>query len=257
MNAFLFGAVVVSVFFIIFFIIGQLLENNSIVDIGWGLGFVVLSGALLLRSGFEDTRLIVLTALIWLWGLRLAFYLFRRNVGKPEDYRYVNMRKRWGTTLPRVKAFFHVYVLQGVILYIISLSYMFVFNTPTQSMGVLEYSAMGIWLVGYIFQVVGDSQLRAFKQNPSNKGRVMTTGLWKYTRHPNYFGEAVMWWAIFLFTVSSGGWYLFVSPLIITLFLRFVSGVPLLEKRYAGNAEYDAYKRVTPVFVPWFPKEVK
>lgn len=255
-NIFVYSAVVVAVFFTIFFVIGQVLKNNSIVDVGWGLGFVVLSLSLALRDGLQSTKGIIVLVLVLLWGGRLAYYLLKRNAGKPEDYRYVNMRKRWGTKLVYLKAFLNVYLLQGVLLYIISLSYIEVFNRGDKALTLIDFIGLGVWIIGFIFEVIGDAQLKNFKKDPKNKGRIIKTGLWKYTRHPNYFGEATMWWGIYLLAFTSGAIYTIVSPLLITLFLLYVSGVPLLEKKYKYNKEFQEYKKITSKFIPWFPKKV-
>ncbi|MGL4772737.1 MAG: DUF1295 domain-containing protein [Clostridium sp.] len=254
-NIFLFSAVVVSIFFIIFFIIGQVLKNNSIVDIGWGLGFVTLIVALGVKDGFSNNKANLVLIMVLLWGLRLAYYLFKRNVGKPEDYRYVNLRKRWGNKFALLKAFLNVYALQGVLLYLISLSFINIFSKPDKALTIIDYIGIAIWIIGYLFEVVGDYQLKVFKSKSENKGKIIQTGLWKYTRHPNYFGEATMWWGIWLLSLTSGGLYTIVSPVLITLFLLFVSGVPLLEKKYAGNEEFEEYKLRTSKFIPWIPKK--
>lgn len=255
-NIFLFSALIVSIFFIIFFIIGQVLKNNSIVDIGWGLGFVTLAISLAIRDGFTNKKGIVILVLTILWGIRLAYYLFKRNAGKPEDYRYVNLRKRWGNKFALLKAFLNVYALQGVLLYLISLSVINVFEKGDKGLILIDYIGLVIWIIGYLFEVIGDYQLKIFKSKSENKGKIIQTGLWKYTRHPNYFGEATMWWGIWIISISSNGLYTILSPILITLFLLFVSGVPLLEKRYENNKEFQQYKNRTSKFIPWFPRKV-
>ncbi|MGL5087259.1 MAG: DUF1295 domain-containing protein [Clostridium sp.] len=255
-NIFLYSGIIVTIFFIIFFVIGQILKNNSIVDIGWGLGFVTLATSLAINDKFENKKGLVVLAMILLWGLRLSFYLFKRNAGKPEDYRYVNLRKRWGNKFALLKAFLNVYALQGILLYLISLSYINIFSKGNKDLGILDFVGILIWIVGYLFEVVGDHQLKVFKSNKDNKGRIIKSGLWKYTRHPNYFGEATMWWGIFILSITSGGLYTVLSPVLITLFLLYVSGVPLLEKRYENNNEFKEYKKVTSKFIPWIPKKV-
>lgn len=256
-NVYIYSSLVVLGFFFLFFVVGQILKDNSIVDIGWGIGFVVLTLALVFKVGIENGREMLIAVLVTIWGIRLSSYLFIRNKGRGEDYRYVDMRKRWGTKLAPLKAFLNVYALQGVVLYLVSVGIISVFATSSQEgVGVLEIIGVVIWSIGWVFQVFADSQLQAFKKKLENKGRVIKTGVWKYTRHPNYFGEATMWWGIFIITLGENvGLWTIISPILITVFLLFVSGVPLLEKRYAGNPEYEAYKEITPKFVPWFPKK--
>ncbi len=239
-------------FFFIVFLIGQARNNNGLVDIAWGLGFVVVAVFTYFVTGEQTERATLISILVTLWGLRLAYYLFRRNWNKAEDYRYVNMRKRWGTNNWKyLKMFLNVYLLQLVLLFIIAQPIITVNKSADSGLGVLDYIGLVIWLIGYFFEVVGDHQLKTFIQNPENKGRLMKYGLWKYTRHPNYFGEATMWWGIFIISLSvPNGWTGIYSPLVITLLLLFVSGVPLLEKKYKKHLEWSTYERQTSKFIP-------
>ena len=209
---------VLLAFFFVVFLIGQAKKNNGLVDIAWGLGFVIVAVYSFFASEFQTERAAVITILVALWGLRLGYYLFRRNWSKAEDYRYVNMRKRWGTTKSKyVKIFLNVYLLQLILLFIIAQPIITVNKSSEMGLGWLDYIGIAVWIIGYIFEVVGDSQLKAFISKPENKGRLMKYGLWKYTRHPNYFGEATMWWGIFIISLSvPNGWTGFYSPLIIT-----------------------------------------
>jgi len=249
-------ALVLLAFFTIMFAVGQRLKNNSIVDIGWGLGYVLIALYSLIRLPDSPARAWLITALVVIWGGRLSYYLAKRNLGKPEDYRYVQMRKKWGSRFPALKAFVYVYLLQGTLMYIIALPIMVVHWASPTGLHVLDYVGAAVWLFGFVFESVGDYQLKQFKADPAHKGRIMKQGLWRYTRHPNYFGEAVMWWGIYLVAASAPyGWALIFSPLMITGLLVFVSGVPLLEKRYRDNPEFQQYARETSPFIPWFPKK--
>jgi steroid 5-alpha reductase family enzyme len=243
---------VLFVYFNIWFLIGQLKKNNAVVDIAWGLGFVVVA---LFTFIYSEMVLInyVITILISLWGLRLGYYLFKRNWNKKEDYRYVEMRKSW-IKYPMLQAYLKVYMLQMILMIIISIPIIFI-NSSSDSLSLIAYFGILIWIIGYFFEVVGDYQLKVFVKNPNNKGKIMKTGLWKYTRHPNYFGEATMWWGIFIISLSVDGIYTIISPILITLLLLFVSGVPLLEKKYKDNKEFQEYAKVTSVFIPWFVKK--
>ena len=244
-------------FFLLMFAWGQILKNNAVVDIGWGLGYVLVAVYALARLADSPERAWLITILVVLWGSRLAFYLAKRNLGKPEDYRYVKMRQNWGTRWPALKAFVNVYLLQGVLMYIIAIPIMWVHVNSAAGLRFLDVLGAGVWIVGFLFESIGDRQLKNFKSQPENKGRIMKQGLWRYTRHPNYFGEALMWWGIYLVAAAVPfGWVMFFSPLLITLLLLFVSGVPLLEKRYAGNKDFEQYAKETNKFVPWFPKQV-
>jgi steroid 5-alpha reductase family enzyme len=243
------------IFFSIIFLIAQARKNNGLVDIAWGLGFVIVAIYSYIASDFKTIRGSLLTLLVILWGARLAYYLFKRNWNTPEDYRYVNMRKRWGTKFVYLKMFLNVYMLQLVLLYMIAQPILSTNSSSTDGLSILDYIGLAVWIVGYFFEVVGDNQLKAFKSKPENKGKLMTSGLWKYTRHPNYFGEAMMWWGIYFIALSvENGWTTFYSPLIITLLLLFVSGVPLLEKRYKSHPEFKDYASRTSKFIPLPPK---
>ena len=245
---------VVFIYMTIIFIIAQIIKNNSIVDMGWGIGFVVIAIYTLLAGGNYNPPALVVTTLVFVWGVRLFYHILKRNFGKPEDFRYAAWRKEWGKYLvPR--AFLQVFMLQGAIMLVVA--YPIVMNNATQkgSIGLLEIIGLVIWIVGFIFEALGDKQLKDFISDTKNKGHIMKAGLWKYTRHPNYFGEATMWWGIFIISFSSqSGVVGIVSPIIITLMLLYVSGVPMLEKHYKDNKEFQAYAKVTSKFAPWLPK---
>ncbi len=250
-------ALLVLVYMTLFFVAATIWKNNSIVDFGWGLGFVVIALISLAAGGNYNGRTLLVTLLVSVWGLRLAYHIFRRNLGKPEDFRYLAMRNNWGKwAVPR--AFMQVFMLQGLIMLI--MAYPIVLNNTTSagSIGLLEFAGLAIWIVGFLFEVTGDRQLKKFMATKAVEGGILQTGLWKYTRHPNYFGEATMWWGIFLICLpSESGIIGIMSPILITLMLLFVSGVPMLEKQYQNNEEYQEYAARTNAFVPWFPRERK
>lgn len=244
-------AAIVLVFFLIWFWICVKQENYGLVDIAWGLGMsvVALNLMVIYRPPLQATLSL---GLVVVWGLRLGIYLAARNWHKPEDYRYVNLRKRWGQNRPRLKAFLNVFVLQGVLLYLMMVSSMRVTELNLETnMWTLTIGG-GIALAGLLFESIGDYQLKKFKQNPANQGKLMTSGLWSITRHPNYFGEVVFWWGVFLASIQgSGSWLGIVSPLLITLLINKVSGIPLLERKYQERADYQAYAAQTPRLIPW------
>lgn len=240
----------VLVFFVIWFFISEQQKNYGLVDIAWGLGMSLLSIFLMFR--FESniqTKASLL--LIFVWGMRLSIYLGIRNWGKPEDYRYVNLRKRWGNNFALLKAFLNVFVLQGVLQYIMMFSSMWSVSHNSNMVPFTFVSGVILALFGLLFEIIGDAQLKAFKNDPSNKGKLMTKGLWSTTRHPNYFGEVVFWWGVYL-TSFQGLHSLvgIVSPILITLLINFVSGVPLLEKKYASRIDYQEYAKQTPRLIP-------
>jgi len=249
------AALAVFLYMTTVFAVALLRKDNSIVDIAWGPGFIIV--ALLtffLEEGFE-ARHVLISGLVLVWGMRLALHIYLRNRGRGEDFRYAKWRREWGKwVVPR--SFFQIFMLQGVFLILIALPIILVNGSSEEGLNLLDAAGAVPWFVGFFFEAVGDSQLSRFKKNPENRGRIMTDGLWKYTRHPNYFGEAAMWWGIFLIALSvRNGWAAVISPLTITFLLLKVSGVAMLEKKYAGNSEFAAYARRTSAFFPWFPKK--
>ncbi|MBD3920361.1 DUF1295 domain-containing protein [Paenibacillus sp. PR3] len=244
----------VFIFMVILYIAAQFKRDNSIVDIGWGLGFVIIALTTFgYQEGMDGTRLLV-TALVCIWGIRLAVYLFIRSLGRGEDYRYADFRRQWGRRAALI-AFFRVFMLQGLIMLLLSYPIICVNAGKNPSLDLAAYLGLIVWIVGFMFQSIGDWQLRRFKKNRRNNEEVLTTGLWRYTRHPNYFGEAVMWWGISIIILPiPGGWGALISSLLINLLLVKVSGVPFLDRRYAHNPAYQQYKKETNRFIPWFPE---
>lgn len=238
------------------FVVAQVVKNNSIVDIGWGFGFVMVTVVTFFVYGDLRFHQKLVSYLVVVWGLRLGIYLAIRNIGQPEDFRYANWRKEWGSNF-LLRSFLQVFMLQGLIMFINTLPVVVVNSDLSvfKSYKVLYPVGVAVWCVGFFFEALGDYQMYMFRTGHHHKGQVMNTGLWRYTRHPNYFGEAVMWWGIFLLAIPSGKWYLSVlAPVTITFLLLKVSGVTMLEKKYEGNDEYSRYKRNTNSFIPWFPK---
>ncbi len=247
---------VLFIYFFVVFIVGQIKNDNSLVDIAWGFGFVVAGVYSFIRGDSFGLRSLLVTGLITIWGLRLTYHIAIRNLGKPEDYRYVAMRRKWGTKWVRLKAFLNVYFLQFCVMAIVSLPVVHGNGNTQQQIGPLAVLGLTFWCIGFVFESLGDAQLKKFKSNPDNKGKLMTTGLWSLTRHPNYFGDAAMWFGIFFIAVTdyTGIWTI-VGPALMAFFLRNVSGAKLLEKKYKGREDYEAYKKVTNMFFPWLPKK--
>jgi steroid 5-alpha reductase family enzyme len=233
-----------------------LLKNSSIVDIFWGAGFVIFAWvAFFITPGGFLGRKLLLTTLVTLWGLRLTIHILLRNWGKPEDFRYQVWRtqhgKKWWWY-----SYFQVFLLQGVLLTLIAAPLLAAqLSAAPARLTALDYIAIPLWLVGFFFEAVGDWQLKRFKSDPANKGKVLDHGVWRYTRHPNYFGDAAQWWAYFLIAASAGGWWTVFSPILMTTLLLRVSGVSLLEKTLDSRPGYKEYAERTSEFIPWFPKK--
>jgi steroid 5-alpha reductase family enzyme len=231
-------------------------ENTSIVDIFWGSGFVAIAwAAYLLGDGSSDRRLL-LALLVTIWGLRLTVHLASRNLGSGEDYRYAAMRRRHGDRWP-VRSLFVVFWLQGALMWIVSLPVQVAMDDPTPvGLGALDWAGTAVWAVGLAFEAIGDWQLARFKADPANRGKVMDRGLWRYTRHPNYFGDFCVWWGIWLVALATGSaWWTAVGPVVMSVLLIRVSGAALLErglvKRREGYADYIAR---TSAFLPLPPR---
>jgi steroid 5-alpha reductase family enzyme len=237
------------------FAVALLRRDNSIADIAWGPGFLVVALTALLVTRNFTVRPLLATVLIAVWGLRLGVHIFLRNRERGEDFRYAAWRKAWGRWfIPR--SYLQVFVLQGLFMLAVSFSVLVISHAPVRPLGLWDALGLGVWLVGFAFEAVGDRQLARFKKDPGHRGRIITDGLWRWTRHPNYFGEATMWWGLFLIALAvPGGAAAVVSPVTITVLLRWVSGVPLVERKYAGDEEFAAYARRTNAFFPWFPKK--
>ncbi len=235
------------------------LKNVSIVDIFWGPGFAVIAVACLLLAEGHAPRQWLLTILTTVWGLRLGLYLAARNIGHGEDARYVRMRERVDARGGRfaLSSLIVVFMLQGVIMWVVSLPVQVGQASPTpQSLGWLAALGTLVWLVGFGFEAIGDAQLQRFKADPANRGEVMDRGLWRYTRHPNYFGNACLWWGIWLVAVETGSaWWTAIGPALMTYFLLRVSGVALLERSLTETKpKYRDYVRRTSAFFPLPPK---
>jgi len=231
------------------------LRDVSIVDPWWGPGFVLLAA---LAAGLTDStspRRFLLAAMTALWGLRLGWHLLRRKVGHPEDFRYAAMRAHHGERFGIV-SLFTVFLLQGALMWFISLPVQLgIVATEPADLGPLDALGVLVWLVGLAFETTGDRQLARFKADPANRGRILDTGLWRYTRHPNYFGDAVVWWGLWLVAASTpAARPAILAPLLMTFLLVRVSGVALLEQTLRQRPGYEEYVRRTSAFLPRPPR---
>ena len=241
---------------VILWLISLQLKNSSIVDIFWGTGFVITNWIYfaLTPDGFLLRKWLI-GVLVTIWGLRLSLHILRRNWGKVEDFRYQVWRKEAGTRWWWL-SFFRVFLLQGILMWIISTP-MLAAQGGVKPAHLILFDFLGVivWGIGFFFEAVGDLQLARFKANPANKGKVMDHGVWRYTRHPNYFGDSAQWWGYYLIAVFAGGWWTFFSPILMTLFLLRVSGVALLEKTLDTRPGYKEYIEKTSAFLPWSPRK--
>ncbi len=235
------------------FLLSLLLRNNGVADIGYGIAFLVVITVTILQVPALTQEMLVLVVLPYVWGTRLATRILLKNKNKPEDFRYKTWRDAWGKWFI-VRSFFQIYMLQGVVIATVSSPVVIALVYGTgKPMVPLFIGGIMLWIIGFFFESAGDYQLDTFIKNPENKGKIMMSGLWSCTRHPNYFGESMMWLGIWITAVSFSSLALFciISPVLITFLLLKVSGVPLLEKRWEGNKEWEEYKSTTPVFFPF------
>jgi steroid 5-alpha reductase family enzyme len=242
---------------LLIWIISIIIKNVSIVDIFWGAGFVITNVFYFLNTDGSLPRKIILLVLVSLWGLRLSSYIAWRNRGKGEDFRYREFRKKYGEKRYWWVSLFQTFILQGILMWLISAPLLGAqYYGQNRVPGVLDYAGILLWITGFIFEAGGDYQLATFKSKPANKGKVLSSGLWRYTRHPNYFGDSAVWWGYGLICIGAGSYLPVAGSLLMTSLIIKVSGVALLEKDLKDRKpEYREYIEKTSAFIPWFPKK--
>jgi steroid 5-alpha reductase family enzyme len=249
----IFGLVIALLLPAALWVVSLVKQDVSIVDSLWSLIFLALSLVYLATSGPNTLRGLIVFVLVLVWSLRLAAYITWRNWGEPEDARYAAMRLKHGPSFA-FKSLYIVFLLQGFIAWIIAMPLYAAISSNTP-LGVIDGLALLLVLGGVLFESIADSQMAAFKADDNNQGRVMDKGLWRYSRHPNYFGECCVWWGFFLFAAASGGWWTIISPVLMTFLLLRVSGVALLEKDIVERRpRYRDYISRTNAFIPGAPR---
>lgn len=232
------------------FFISVFRKRNDVADVAWGLGFVILTWLSYFLSDDTGARGLVVGILVSIWGTRLAWHIHARNKGKAEDYRYLAWRNEWGAWF-YLRSYLQVYLLQGILLFLIITPVLLINQKAGLALTVFDGLGILVWVIGFYFESVGDAQLAQFLKEPANKGTLLRTGLWKYTRHPNYFGEVLQWWGLWLVALSVPfGLYTIIGPLTITFLILKVSGVPLLEKKMVEHPDFADYKSKTSMFIP-------
>lgn len=250
------GLAVVTLMCIVFFV-GRSIKRYDLVDAAWGWAFMMAAiVSFLLQPGqlWEIDAALLATTLVFIWGSRLSWHILKRiKATDKEDPRYVELRKKWRGNVS-FNVLTRIYLLQAMLALVISIPVIYInlFSGPEWSTWV--YVGLVVWVIGFIFESVGDRQLRDFVTNPENKGKIMTRGLWKYSRHPNYFGEITQWWGIFIISLGVPyGWIGIIGPVLISYLILFVSGIPLNEKRFEGRTGWAAYRDRTSVLLPLPP----
>lgn len=256
LGAFLYCFIIIFIYATTWFFISVYIKRNDVADIAWGIGYIILCIFLFIRYPSSPVNN-VLYSLVTAWGLRLSLHIYVRNKNKTEDFRYKAWRDEWGKSF-YLRSYLQVFLLQGLFLLIIISPVIHAVVRGFIQWNFFTWIGLCCWITGFYFQTVADWQLAVFKSNQKNKGLIIQTGLWKYSRHPNYFGEILMWWAIFIITIPfANSFYFIVSPLTITLLLVFVSGIPMLEKKYKGNPAFEDYKKRTSALIPLPPRKIQ
>lgn len=247
-HTYLSGLAIMVVLGIVTWIVSIAKKDASIVDSLWSILFLA-GAAVYFMDGPRSERAVLVLALTAAWALRLSIYITVRNWGEPEDHRYQAIRKRNSPHFA-FKSLYVVFLLQAILAWIVSIP-LLAGATSTQSLGLLDYLGAAVVVFGTLFEAIGDWQLSKFKADSANKGQVMDRGLWRYTRHPNYFGECCVWWGFYLIALATGGWWSVIGPLVMTTLLLKVSGVALLEKDISKRRpEYRRYVERTNAFIP-------
>ena len=256
LSAIVWGAAGVGGLMFVLWLIHLPLRNAAIVDAGWAGGLALLAAVYAAMAGNFSTRALLIAAMAIVWGLRLAVYLlFTRVIGHPEEGRYVQLRSQWGGNLPF--KFLLFFQFQALLCILLSVPFLLAALNPNPQLSAIEYAATVVWLVAFVGEWLADSQLKKFKADPANRGTTCRRGLWKYSRHPNYFFEWLIWVAFAMFALASPYGYLgLVSPLLMLLFLFRVTGIPATEAQSlrTKGEDYRRYQQTTSVFVPWFPR---
>lgn len=241
-------------FFHIVFCIAIKIKDNSIADIAWGIGFVLIDLILICQSSEINFPQLIISTLILIWGLRLSVYLYLRKRKKPEDFRYQALRKMWGRH-SIIGSYVQVFLFQMILLLLIATPLFIVYQNANY-FSFFTLLGLIVAVIGFAIEVISDYQMNQFKKNKLNQGKIIQSGLWQYSRHPNYFGESLFWWGVACVVYPLSSYCLWaLSPMVITLLVRYVSGVPLLEKKYQDSVDFQDYVKRTSCFVPWFPKK--
>jgi len=256
MSYYLTLALLLLAYMSLWFLLSLVKKRNDVADVAWGLGFVLMAWTSFFLSGTLGSRGLLVGILVSVWGFRLAWHIHRRNKGKKEDYRYLAWRQEWGKWF-YFRSYLQVYLLQGLFLFLIVLPVLIINKNSASLLGWLDFLGVAVWILGFYFEAVGDAQLAQFIKNPANKDKIMQSGLWAYTRHPNYFGEVTQWWGLWLIALAVfSGWVGIIGPITITFLILKVSGIPMLEKKMSENPDFLEYKRRVSVFIPLPPHNI-
>ncbi len=247
-------ALLLLVYMTCWWAVGKRRNRLNVVDVAWGGGFILVAWSVFAQV--HDVRNMMIAALVTLWGLRLMSHLWLRVIGSgKEDPRYEDIKRKWRGSV-WLRAYFSIFLLQGALILLISLPVTVAANPYYPDLTWLLYAGTAVWFVGFTIERIADAQLREFISKPSNTGKVMDQGLWRYSRHPNYFGELTQWWGIGVIALQSTyGWIGLAGPLTLTILILFVSGVPPIEDKKKHESAYATYMRRTSMIIPLPPKK--
>ena len=257
LNIWLQALMVIMIMMTSLWIVSVIIKNVSIVDLFWGLGFVLTGWYYYFHTeGFEPRKLILMI-MVTIWGLRLSGYLTWRNAGRGEDFRYQQFRQSYGMKRYWWISFFQTFLLQGVLMWLVSAPLLGAqYYAGNSHIGIADFAGIALFIIGMTFEAGGDLQLARFKADPANKGMILNKGFWRYTRHPNYFGDTAVWWGFGLVAVAAGSFLTVLGSILMTALIIRVSGVVLLEKSLVEQKPgYKEYIERTSAFIPWFPKK--
>lgn len=226
-------------------------QRIDIVDVYWGLSFAVMATTLFLLTPQPTPTFYIATFVVLLWAFRLSSHVARRIArSKEQDARYTKLTSKWPRKAFWMQVYVRIFLVQTLLAFIVAAPVLIIAASTTFSWVWLIVGSL-VWLIGFLFESIADQQLASFLAEPKNQGKLMTTGLWRYSRHPNYFGELTMWWGIWLLSVGMSGWWVaLIGPLTISFLLRYVSGVPLAERSSSSKPGWDEYARRTPALIP-------
>lgn len=242
---------------VVWFAISLWRKRNDVADIGWGTYFIAIALIIFFTHNPGISLRIIPIVFVIIWGIRLSYHIYKRHLRTTEDARYLAWKKEWGTgDYFYARSFFQVFLLQAFLATLVSMPVIVVVSSYFKPGFGWFVAGAAVWIAGYIIESKADNQLKIFITIPENKGHVMQTGLWKYSRHPNYFGEVTQWWGLGIIALGVPlGIFGLIGPIIITFLIVYVSGIPLAEKNMKNNPEFEAYKSKTSALVPWFPKK--
>ncbi|HEX8762531.1 MAG TPA: DUF1295 domain-containing protein [Candidatus Saccharimonadales bacterium] len=246
--------IIMLLYMTLWFGISVIQKRSDVADIAWGLGFVLIAWSAYYLVQAPGWLAPFINILVTIWGLRLSIHIYLRNRHKTEDKRYTEMRAKWGGSM-YLQSYIRIFLGQGILLLLISTPVILANLIESHEIMPRQYIGIAIWLIGFLFESIGDWQLSRFMRNPANKGKLMTTGLWRYTRHPNYFGEVIQWWGIWFTTLVLPEFLIgVIGPATITILILKVSGIPLLETKMKANPQFAEYAQKTSEFWPLPPR---